>query len=281
MYVVVPRVGDTATVRVASGSVQVGDTLHAVVRETGGEWYLIGTLVLTAVLIGVTIWTHRQVHRLQVRNTDLQGEHAKLQRELNEMHAQHESQQREDQRRRDEEQRRATDARSSGIAFALRRQLISWTDENPQEMGALLALTDGFAELDKQHGGSGHGTALKMPIPPPNVLHGAIQWALEKQQHFNRAEERMLQLVATAPEGTPAVAESIRRVYVLFYQATSRLNQQVARDQAHTTVEAPELGIAYHEFERCALELGAVVGNELLKTEELIARPDWTPSPKA
>lgn len=33
--------------------------------------------------------------------------------------------------------------------------------------------------------------------------------------------------------------------------------------------------IAYREIEQCAVELGTVVGPELLKAEELMARKDW------
>ena len=87
----------------------------------------------------------------------------------------------------------------------------------------------------------------------------------------------MLQLVAAAPDGTPAVAESLRRAYVLFFQATNRLNQQVAAYAELHVANEPELALAYHEIEQCAVELTIAVGPELLKAEELMARKDWLP----
>ncbi len=258
VYVAAPKAGDTVTVRVVSGTVQVGDTLHAVVRETGGEGYVIGNLVLSAILIVVTVI-------LQARSN-------RLQRDLKEMEERHEGERRAADTKRDEAQRRATDARISGIAFALRRQLISWIDEVPQAMDALVTIAGEFSKLDKEHGGSGSGTKFSMPSIAPNILNAAIQWARERQLHFDRAEQRMLQLVAAAPDGTEAVAESLRRVYVLLYQATSRLNQQVAKYDERAIAEPPELATAFNEIEQCVIELGIAVGPELLKTEALRAR---------
>ena len=258
VYVAVPKAADTVTVRVASGTVQINDTLHAVVRQTGGEAYVIGNLVLSATLIVVTII-------LQARSN-------KLQRDLKEMEERHERERRAADTKRDEAQRRATDARISGIAFAVRRQLISWIDEVPQGMDALVTIAGEFSKFDKKHGGSGSGTKFSMPSLAANILNAAIQWARERQVHFDRAEERMLQLVAAAPDGTEPVAESVRRVYVLFFQATSRLNQQVAKHQEGAVVEPLELATAFHEIEQCVIELGVAVGPELLKTEVLMAR---------
>lgn len=280
VYVAVPKAGDTVTVRVASGTVQVRDTLHAVVRQTGGEWYLIGTLVLTAALIGVTVWTHRQMHRLQKRNTDLQAEHARLQREFNEMQVQHEKERREAERQREEEQRRATGARISGTAFALRRQLISWTDEAPEEVKTLVQLADAWRGVYRA---SGH------PIPdgPADipgvdaVLEATVKWAHGRQKHFDKAEERVLQLVAAAPDGTPKVAESIRGICAVFFQATSRLSQQVAAYSELNVANELELASAYHEIELCALELGTPIGAELLIASAEMARRDSLPESEA
>ena len=65
VYVAAPKAGDTVTVRVVSGTEQVGDTLHAVVRQTGGEGYVIGNLVLSAILIVVTVILQARSNKLQ------------------------------------------------------------------------------------------------------------------------------------------------------------------------------------------------------------------------
>jgi len=114
-YVALPKAGDTVTVRVASGTVQVGDTLHAVVRQTGGEAYVVASLVLTVVLVGVTIWAQRQINRLQTTNNNLQAEHAKLQRDVNQREAE-----------RDEEHERAVDAAVGAEAYVVRRTIRAW-----------------------------------------------------------------------------------------------------------------------------------------------------------
>ena len=90
----------------------------------------------------------------------------------------------------------------------------------------------------------------------------------------------MLQLVSAAPEGTQPVAESLRRVCVLFYQATSRLNRQVAVHNQGAIVEPLELAAAYHEIEQCVIELGTTVGPELLEAEEIMARGDRSTVPE-
>ena len=269
VYVAVAKLVDTVTVRVASGSVQVTDTLHAVVRQTGGEWYFIGTLVLTGALIAVTVWAHRQMHRLQQRNTDLQADHAKVQREFNEMQAQHEAERRAAEKKREEERQRAVDARVSGVAYAVRRQLRSWLDEAPAETKALVSVTDTWAEAVKQLGGKEVGEV-------PGLTHGmlsvTVKWAAQRaDQHFNRAEERIVQLVAAAPEASAAVADSIRRAYVLFYKATGRLNRQVAVYSEHGEPSAEELATAYHELETCGETLAPAVGEELRQAEEALA----------
>ena len=141
---------------------------------------------------------------------------------------------------------------------------------------SVVTIATEFSKLDKEHGGSGSGTKFSMPSVAPNILNGAIQWARERQLYFDRAEQRMLQLVAAAPDGTEPVGESVRRVYVLFFQATSRLNQQVAKHQEGAVVEPLELATAFHEFEQCVIELGIAVGPELLRTEVLMAEKDWS-----
>ena len=73
--------------------------------------------------------------------------------------------------------------------------------------------------------------------------------------------------------GAPAVWNTC----VLFFQATSRLSQQVAAYSELHVANEPELATAYHEIEQCALELGTAIGPELLKAAALMARKDWLP----
>ena len=47
------------------------------------------------------------------------------------------------------------------------------------------------------------------------------------------------------------------------------------------TLRAPELAVAFHEIEQCAVQLGIAVGPELLKAEELMARRDTAPGSEA
>jgi len=99
VFVSIPH--DSLTVRIASGSVQVPDTLHAVVRQTGGEWYLVGNLVLAAALILVTVILQRRSIGLQraFNNAD---------------------------RKRDDVRERAVDARISAEAYVVRRTIRGW-----------------------------------------------------------------------------------------------------------------------------------------------------------
>src|SRR6266576_3257893 len=105
---------------------QVTDTMHAVVRQTGGEVFAFASLLLTLVLVGVTIWAQRQINRLQTTNNDLQAEHAKLQREFNQMEAQYEAERRAADTIRDEEHERAVDAQIGAEAYVVRRMLRAW-----------------------------------------------------------------------------------------------------------------------------------------------------------
>ncbi len=308
--VVVPQVVDSVKVRIGAtprdtAGVQVPGTLRAVVRvpdslrattrQVGFDPYAFSNVVLAAALIGVTIWAHRRTHAveekssaLQQQNVDLQAKYVELQREFNETQVRHEKERRDAEREREEErrrverqraeeQRRATDARLSGTAFALRRQLISWTDQAPEEVKTLVDVADAFREEYKKKAPPGSPPPRYVPGLPDNVLEATMMWAHRLQKHFDSAEARMLELVAAAPDGTTKVAESLRRVCVLFFQATSRLNQQVAAFAELHVANESELAIAYHELEQCALELGIAIGAELLIASEIIARKDWLP----
>ncbi len=253
VLVAVPQAVDSLMVRVMS----LPDTLHAVVRQAGGAWYFIATLVLTAALVGVAIWAHVEMRALQRRNTDLQAEHAKLQREFNEMQAQHEVERREAERKRDQEREWAVDARVGAVAYAVGRQVRSWLDEAPDEMKATVEVVDAWVKAVKQLGGQEVGEVA-------GVTHGMLEvtvdWASRRSGgHFDRAEERMLQLVAAAPEASVPVAKAVRRALVLFFEATGRMNRQAALRAARGQPSACELTAAYHELESCLEQLDAAV----------------------
>src|SRR6266550_3187189 len=276
--VVVPQVVDSVKVRIGAtprdtAGVQVPDSLRATTRQVGFDPYAFSNVVLAAALIGVTIWAHRRTHAveekssaLQQQNVDLQAKYVELQREFNETQVRHEKERRDAEREREEErrrverqraeeQRRATDARLSGTAFALRRQLISWTDQAPEEVKTLVDVADAFREEYKKKAPPGSPPPRYVPGLPDNVLEATMMWAHRLQKHFDSAEARMLELVAAAPDGTTKVAEFA---------------------ELHVANES-ELAIAYHELEQCALELGIAIGAELLIASEIIARKDWLP----
>jgi len=280
------------SVRITSGSVQVTDTVHAVVRQTGGEGLLIGSLVLTAALVGVTLLAHVQMHRLQERNNALQADHAKLQREFNDMQARQEHERRRIDQQRDEEHRRAVDARISAVAYALHHQLQSWLNEVPVTMKAVFALDDSWVK------GKEVGQAAEAGIPVALLqitvnylrerhadeykdekwakeealrmlkewLEEVLTWAQKRSgEHFDPAEGRMQQLVAAAPEASTAVAHSIRQAYVLFYEATARLSRQVVKrkEEQYSEASAEDLTLAYGEILACAKALEPAIGVEL------------------
>lgn len=266
VYVAAPKAGDTVTVRVTSGTVQVRDTLHAVVRQTGGEGYVFASLFLTFVLVGVTIWAQLRINRLQTTNNDLQAEHAKLQREFNQMEAQHEAERRAAERQRQQDHQRATDTRISGIAYALRRQLRSWLDEAPTELTGLVSMADAWWDAERKAGTYTEGSDV--PGVTEGMMRVSAKWAQRYSgEHFDRAEARVLQLLAAIPDASPEVTDSIRRAFVLFYEATLRLNQQMRTFDDIGEVEPQGLAAAYHELEDCIKALSVAVDEELQKLE--------------
>jgi hypothetical protein len=82
----------------------------------------------------------------------------------------------------------------------------------------------------------------------------AADWASRRSgEHFDRAEARMLQLVADAPEASAPVAKEVRRALVLFYDAT------VATYGARDVPSVRELTAACHELEHCQKLVDAAV----------------------
>src|SRR3989442_13080365 len=87
--------------------------------------------------------------------------------------------------------RRATDARLSALAYVLRRQLRSWLDEAPNELKAVV------------HAWQAYGGDLKLG-DIQHILNEVLRWARGRPaQQFDRAEERMVELVAATPDASP------------------------------------------------------------------------------
>jgi hypothetical protein len=194
LYVVVPK-RDTLTVRVASGTVQVGDTLHAVVRQTGGGAYALTNVLLATALIGVTVWAHRRTHaverrnsELEQKNVELQERNVELQRQFNETQVAHEKERRADEARRNEEHQRAVDAQIGAEAYVVRRMIRAWI-------------------IPMQH-------ARALGAPPTVELLG-----IGARDEAAAVEERLHRMVVAAPLASPAVGKAAREAYVLYYKA--------------------------------------------------------------
>jgi hypothetical protein len=247
--VLVPKAVDSLKVRITSGTVQVPDTIHAVVRQKGGmyEW---ATLALTLALILVTFFTQRRSSRLQ--------------RDFNDMQAQHERERREADQKRDDERRRAVDAKISGVAYVLRRQLNALLEEAPGEVHALIAVVDTWVEQTKKL-----GATTEEPPVTGGMEHGATEWAGEHSggPEIDRAEVRFAELVSAAPEASQPVARAIRSAFVLFYRAMERWQRAALVYYEVGAFEGVGIVTGYHQIERCVEALAYAIGTELLDAE--------------
>jgi hypothetical protein len=134
----------------------------------------------------------------------------------------------------------------------------------------LVAVVDTWIEAVRALGGDKAG---EVPGVTTGMQDATLTWAWGRSgEHMNRGEERIVQLVAAAPEASTAVGESIRRAYVLFYQATSRLNRQALVFNELGDADSEELAVAYHELEACVEALGPGVGEELRQAEQAVSR---------
>lgn len=246
VFVAVPQAVDSLTVRIAS----LADTVQAVVRQTGGQEYTIATLVLTGVLIVATIL-------LQIQSNRVQRDQANLQRAMIDMQDRHETERRSIENHRERERERAVDARISAIAFAVKRQIQSWLVEASDEVRSLVAIVDAWNAAAKQQGVDEPGEPAAIT---PGLIAVAANWASRRTGvHFDRAEERLLQLAADAPEASELVAKEVRRALAVFYNATGRMNRQVSIYGAHEVPSVRELTAAFHELEHCERLLDAAV----------------------
>lgn len=168
--------------------------------------------------------------------------------------------------------RAAVDGRISALGYALRRQLQSWLDRTNDETAALVQVVDAWAGAAKELGGQPAG---EVPGVTDGMTGNTVIWASKGlSDHYDWAEERIVELVAAAPEASAAVAASIRRAYVLFYRGTGRLKRQVATwDYSVGGGSDPwDLVAGYHDLEGCVRELVAAVGPELSQADEELAR---------
>jgi hypothetical protein len=246
IYVAVPPASDTSIMRIVS----LPDPLRGEVRQINGGWDAIASLVLAAALLLVTIKAHldiRGLHRVQ----------AKLQQEYNDMEARHEADRRESEGQRALERRRAVDARISATAYAVRRQIRSWLDEAPDEVSGVVTMVDGWNDLVKEFGAQGLGEV-------PGITHGMLEmgrsWAMSRSGvQFDRAEARMLELAAAAPEASDDVAAVVRRGLVAFYNATELMNRLTTGLGPDSPTRAQSLTTAVHELEACEKYLDLAV----------------------
>lgn len=102
---------------------------------------------------------------------------------------------------RGHERRRAADARVSALAFMLRRQLRSWVGIEPERQKGL--------EEWQREARSGDSFALEL----------------------DRAETRVMEILAVADEASEYVAGSVREAAIYFLAGTNRLNQFVGTPQ--------------------------------------------------
>jgi hypothetical protein len=130
--------------------------------------------------------------------------------------------------------RKAVDGRISPQAYAARRTLRSW-------------LTDPQLAVLGNH---------------PSFW---VQFANKISSHFAATEKRFERIAADAPEASPAVGDAVRDAYVLFYNATGRINEALAA--ANVTGPSPgtiqEIQQALKDFESCIDPLTHAIDEKL------------------
>lgn len=154
--------------------------------------------------------------------------------------------------------RAAVDARISAVAYALRRELTSWLADTPDAVDAVVQL----------HTGTLQGAALTGFLPPAD-MHVVAQWAADRSSRtaVQPAEHQLLQLLGDAPDASPAVAEAIRRAYVVFYRAVDRLSRQQPRYDRTRDIDEPGIAMACQDLQACASALEPAIGSELRQVE--------------
>jgi len=194
----------------------------------------------TVVLVGVTIYSYLRTQGLNEKVAELQ-------------------------QNREKDRIRSVGARASGVAYALQRQLRSWLDEAPAAVQNVVDMYDGLEDNVMRDGLvyariSTGSTSLE-------TVTGCMQWIdAHAGEHFDRAEQRVQQLLQDAPELEERPAENIRKAFVRFYRATRWMAQvTVAAEVGDAEIPVALVAKAYHDLQSCVRLLDEVIGEELLK----------------
>ena len=126
------------------------------------------------------------------------------------------------------DRRRAVQGRISALAYALRRQLRSWHEEDH-----------------------------------PHDKVTFLRWGETIRRHFNRAEERLADLMSLAADAdaSPAVREAVRQTFVEFYDATGIVNREI--DVGGSPGAALQLSSAFDGIKKSAQTIDDAIDPEL------------------
>lgn len=165
-------------------------------------------------------------------------------------------------------QRNAIDARISAVAYALQRQIKSWIRETPEATTVLVETVaewrDAVKLIRQREGTDVNAPVGEVPGIMDQMIEATLGWyGKHGGKDFDRAEARLVQLVTDAPGASPAVAESARKTFVLFYRATERINREATLYNEYGNADAEQLAIAYEELEQCIELLNPAIGEEL------------------
>ena len=95
----------------------------------------------------------------------------------------------------------------------------------------------------------------------PHEKQSFLGWAATIQRHFDRAEDRLQELVAQIPEASPSVSRAVRQAYVEFYDATEIINREVA--VGGTEGAALQLSTAFDGIRKCAHTISDAIDGDL------------------
>jgi len=169
------------------------------------------------------------------------------------------------QKAREKDRIRSVGARASGVAYALQRQLQSWVDEPP---GAVQHVVDMYDSLkdDVLRDGLVYARINVEPTSQETVT-GCREWIdTHTGEHFDRAEQRVQQLLQDAPELEEPLAENVRKAFVRFYRATRWMAEvTLAAELGNVEIPLANVAKAYHDLQSCVRLLDRVIGKELLK----------------
>lgn len=227
--------------RVAADTIQRVRLIGPVeIVQQGIDW---GTWIMAAATVVLVVITYISYHRAQALNEEV----ASL------------------QQAREKDRIRSVKARASGVAYALQRQLRSWLDEAP---AAVQHVVDVYDSLEDNVMRDGLVYArISVERTSLETVTGCMQWIdAHAGEHFDRAEQRVQQLLQDAPELEERPAENIRKAFVRFYRATRWMAQvTMAAEVGNAEIPVASVAKAYHDLQSCVRLLDEVIGEELLK----------------